>query len=193
MIDLNQIIVEFLKAAGLDEAFHFLGVRISTVGLIYVYTICALISGVYVIISTLVGEVLDFLDVGDGNGMVPAVAIGTLIFSSVGGLSLFFTQTTPLGSIGYGFTGGIVTFAFALFVMRWLSKNQSNDIVTTDSLLGETGTVHERINNGPGVVKMIHNGKGEYFRAYSGQVIGSGELVRITNVRSSREVDVEKV
>ncbi len=190
---MSEILQELLTKYAIDQTFRLLGLEVETMLLVYIYVIAASLSLIYVILSYVFGSVTEIVGLAD-DGTFPAVAIALGIFSACGGLSLFFMDASPRGSMLFGLIGGIIAFTLVIYAIRWLAANTANAVFSESALNGLTGTCYMSMGPGkPGQVTVNIGGAGEVLKAWSEVEISEGDKVVVIDTRTAREVEVAPV
>ena len=190
---MSEILQELLTNYAIDQTFRLLGLEVETMLLVYIYVIAASLSLIYVILSYVFGSVTEIVGLAD-DGTFPAVAIALGIFSACGGLSLFFMDASPRGSMLFGLIGGIIAFTLVIYSIRWLAANTANAVFSESALNGLTGTCYMSMSPGkPGQVTVNIGGAGEVLKAWSEVEISEGDKVVVIDTRTAREVEVAPV
>lgn len=190
---MSEFLQELLTKYAVDQTFKLLGLEVETMLLVYIYVIAASVSLIYVMLNYVIGSVTEIVGLDD-DGTFPAVAIALGIFSASGGLSLFFMDASPRGSMLFGVIGGVIAFTLVVYSIRWLGANQANVVFNESALDGLTGTCYMSISPGkPGQVTIKIGGTGEVLKAWSEGEISEGDKVVVIDTRNAREVEVAPV
>lgn len=190
---MTEFLQDLLTRYAIAESFQILGVEASTVTLLTIYAVAAIICLVYIFLSLTIGSLAELAHIGDGSTF-PGIAAALGVFSALGGLSLFLFDATPQGSIVYGIVGGIITLLSIILTMGWVQKNQGNAVMTAESLEGLSGSCNMSMSaSQAGQVMVVVNGCEEILKAWSQSQISKGDKIRVVGVRNAREVDVVKI
>jgi len=124
--------------------------------------------------------------------MFSVKVIGSFImgFGAGGAIAAFYGASPPVAS-GIGLAVGFLMGLLMYWVMRLIYSQQSTSIVTTNSAIGEIGTVTTAIGrNGTGEVALTLNGQHRSFLARSADTnaIAKGRQVKVVHTTGSQLV-----
>lgn len=157
-----------------------------------VFLLCLLVGGVLLLVSVLVGEILDAVDIpflGEGSGIVPPLLAFVALFGAGG---LLGRQTFGLAgdqaaflALGVGTAGAFGTGA----LLRLLRRSEAGPGLRLEDLVGRVGTADTPISPGSlGQVTVDAMGTGQRFLARSDSDLSQGQVVRVTAVVGGRLV-----
>jgi membrane protein implicated in regulation of membrane protease activity len=157
-----------------------------------VFLVCLLAGGLLLLVSVVVGEVLDAIDlpfVGGGSGIVPPLLAFVALFGAGGllgrqTLQLPGDQATYL-ALGVGALGALGTGG----LLRLLRRSEAGPEFRIESLVGHTGQAETPIGPGTlGQVTIDAMGGSQRFIASSEVDLAQGRLVRVRAIVGGRLV-----
>jgi hypothetical protein len=161
-----------------------------------IYLALAVLSLASVVLSLLLGDLLDSLDVLDfaGEGAFPALAAGLFVFA-VGGAVAIVLGASVLASVLWGLLFGLVAFLIVLRSLRWIATNQTTTALSAERVLGAEGrwklSVSEEHGVRRGLVEVYIGSSREELRAETTATLREGDRIRVVRARSARDVEVE--
>lgn len=152
-------------------------------GLELAYWIALGVGAGFLVLSILLGDVLDIfdLDLGDGVSATPVLFTAVAAFGGGGLLALKASDLDPGESIFVGLLSAVVLGGMALLFFKVLGRQAAGDAFSASQLAGAEGRCTVPIAPGKtGRVSVHHEGMTRSFNATSDQEIASGEEVIVS-------------
>lgn len=149
-------------------------------GLEVAYWIALGVGAGFLVLSILLGDVLDVFDfdIGDGVSATPILFTAIAAFGGGGLLALKTTEVSQGRSILIGLASGFVLGGLALLFFRALGRQESEGAFSAGQLVGLEGRCTVAISPGKtGRVSVHHQGMTRSFTATSEREISSGDEI----------------
>lgn len=149
-------------------------------GLEVAYWIALGVGAGFLVLTILLGDVLDVfdLDIGDGVSATPILFTAIAAFGGGGLLALKTTEVSQGKSILIGLASALVLGGLALLFFRGLGRQESEGAFSAAQLVGLEGRCTVAIVPGKsGRVSVHHEGMTRSFTATSEQEISSGDEI----------------
>ncbi|GAA1834905.1 hypothetical protein [Agromyces salentinus] len=137
---------------------------------------------VLLVISLVLGDILDHFDIGDGAISGTALSVGLVVFGASGAL-ITTTGLDLIWAYVLAIVLGVVAYALSALAVRNLTN--SSDGVPA-SAVGLSGVARSRITTAGGEVSLEGPGEIERRLAYSDEPIGEGSRVTVIEHLGSR-------
>lgn len=152
-------------------------------GLELAYWVALGVGGGFLVLSILLGDILDFidLDIGDGVSATPILFTAIAAFGGGGLLALKASEMDPGESVIVGLVSAAGLGGLAFLFFRMLGKQESAPAFSASQLVGSEGRCTLRIASGKtGRVSVHHEGMTRTFTATSDEDIAAGEEVVVS-------------
>jgi len=137
---------------------------------------------VLLVISLVLGDILDHFDIGDGAISGTAIAVGLVVFGAAGAL----TVTWGIDVVwAYVLAAVLAVVAYLLSAMAVRSLTRSSDGVPA-SALGLTGVAKSDVSSSGGEVSLDGPGEIERRLAWSDAPIAEGARIRVIEHAGTR-------
>ena len=137
---------------------------------------------VLLVISLVLGDILDHFDIGDGAISGTAIAVGLVVFGAAGAL----TVTWGIDVVwAYVLAAVLAVVAYLLSAMAVRSLTRSSDGVPA-SALGLTGVAKSDVSSSGGEVSLDGPGEIERRLAWSDDPIAEGARIRVIEHAGTR-------
>ena len=137
---------------------------------------------VLLVISLVLGDILDHFDIGDGAISGTAIAVGLVVFGAAGAL----TVTWGIDVVwAYVLAAVLAVVAYLLSAMAVRSLTRSSDGVPA-SALGLTGIAKSDVSSSGGEVSLDGPGEIERRLAWSDAPIAEGARIRVIEHAGTR-------
>ena len=153
-------------------------------GLELVYWIALGVGAGFLVLSILLGDVLDIFDfdLGDGISATPVLFTTIAGFGGGGLLALNASDLDPGMSVIAGLAAALLLGGLAMLFFRMLGRQESEGAFSAAQLVGAQGRCTLAIARGKaGRVAVQHQGMTRTFNAMSDEEIGSGEEIVVTD------------
>jgi len=153
------------------------------VGLELAYWTALGVGAGFLVLSILLGDVLDIFDfdIGDGVSATPVLFTAIAAFGGGGLLALKASDLDPGESVVVGLLTAVVLGGMAMLFFRVLGRQESPGAFSASQLAEAEGRCTVAITPGKtGRVSVYHEGMTRSFTATSDQEIASGEEVIVS-------------
>ena len=152
-------------------------------GLELVYWVALGVGAGFLVLSILLGDVLDIFDfdLGDGISATPVLFTSIAGFGGGGLLALNASDLDPGESVIAGLLTALLLGGLAMLFFRLLGRQESEGAFSASQLVGAEGRCTLGIQRGKGGrVAVHHDGMTRSFSATSDQEIAAGEEIVVT-------------
>lgn len=149
-------------------------------GLETAYWVALGVGAGFLVLSILLGDVLDVFDfdIGDGVSATPVLFTAIAAFGGGGLLALKTSEISQGKSIVVGLASAVVLGGLAFAFFKVLGRQEAEDAFSASQLVGLEGRCTVAIPPGKsGRVSVHHQGMTRSFNATSDEAIGSGAEV----------------
>lgn len=149
-------------------------------GLEVIYWIALGLGAGFLVLSVILGDVLDLfdLDLGDGVSATPVLFTTIAAFGGGGLLALNATDLDPGESVAVGLLTAVLLGGLSVVFFRLLARQQSAGAFSASQLVGTEGRCTLTITpGGTGRVSVHYEGMTRSFTATSDEEITAGEEV----------------
>ena len=137
---------------------------------------------VLLLVSLVLGDLLDHFEVGDGAISSTALAVGLVVFGAAGALTISMGLDVVWG---YVLATVLAIVAYVLSVLAVRSLTRSSD-GTPPSAIGLTGVAKSDVSSAGGEVSLDGPGEIERRLAYSDAPIAEGARIRVVEHLGTR-------
>lgn len=156
-----------------------------------IFLVIGVVGALLLLVSLLLDGIFDALEFGDGPLSLTTIAAFTALFGFAAFAAVGAGVSTPLASL-LGACAGLLGGGAAWWLTRLIRGAESNTAVSSDDLIGATGSVVLAIPaTGLGEVAVVRNGERISLAAYATEPIARGTAVRIVQTVTSTSVRVE--
>lgn len=166
-----------------------------TIGASGTFFVIGAIGLVLLILSSILDGIFDGFHIGDG----PISMLSISAFMAMFGFAAFISMQAGLSmssSVVIGCLVGLASGVIAYFMMNFFKKSESTSSFSSNSIVGQEGTVSTEIRPGyTGEISVNSSGMNNYFAAISDseEPIKAGSKVLIETFMGSNRVKVSPV
>lgn len=149
------------------------------------YWLALIVGAAYLLLSVVLGDVLDFIDIefADGFSATPVLSTALAAFGGGGLLAIKAFDASTGVSVLWGLGAGVVAGALAAGLFMVLHRQEAGEGFAVTELVGARGRCTLAIHPGKeGRVAVQHEGLTRSFSATSSEEIPTGDIVLVLDV-----------